>query len=61
MYIAAATLKLATRVAQPGDEVPEAFGWSAAVVGTSLRAGTIVFLPPQLLTIPGAELKKARR
>lgn len=60
MYIAAVTLRIGSRVAHPGDEVPEAHGWSASVLATSLRAGTLVFLPPQLLQIPNAEIKPKR-
>lgn len=64
MYVAAVSLKVGDRVARAGDEVPEAFGWAASTVATSIRAGTLVFIPPQLLAIPDCEMaapKKRRR
>jgi hypothetical protein len=49
VYVAAVTLRVGDRVVHAGDEIPEAFEWAASTLAVSLRAGTIVFVPPQLL------------
>ena len=61
MYVAAVTLRLGERVARAGDEVPEALGWPADRVAVCLRAGTLVFVPPQLLASAEPAPRRAKR
>jgi len=73
-YVAAVVLRVGGARVEPGDDVTAAVStWGASSVENSLRAGTIVFVPPQLLgavdvapaqaasPAPGANPQKKRR
>lgn len=56
-YVAACVLKIASARVEPGTDITTAVSaWCESAVATSLRAGTIVFIPPQLLVIDGGAL-----
>lgn len=56
-YVAACVLKIAGARVDPGTDITSAVSaWCESAVATSLRAGTIVFIPPQLLVLDGGAL-----
>jgi hypothetical protein len=56
-YVAACVLRIAGARVEPGTDITSAVSaWCESAVRTSIAAGTVVFIPPQLLVLDGGAL-----